>query len=1036
MPSGHHELSSLFNKEKSHLSIAIDCLRAITNPNFQEQHLPWDPPQDLIQTFGDPRRQKSAPSPPKKSRRVDGPSRIRKLRYETVYLWNHLEALATYYSRKKVQSDPDWMALRELFIELTHTKNIWQSWYSWCLFSQSRGKDLKVDASGDHGFYRHYQIPVSPLCALLRLPGCEYLIELYCYAAGWPTKNLVQEPHMVFTDLRSRDYNQLYRLLSNRMPRFDNWDAPDSLSLCVVISCSESLGFGNGTLSDSQISDALRFFTSNSSVQLTTSAIMTVLLTLPFLDKYEKLVDDAVFGRDAIKAFEIFFVEAAQSFIETESDYTYRFNRWRVLRLLIARGAPFDPNADGDAIFSCLVKKIKLTPNFSTFMEHDFNIFEDLLDLGYGSSKSASKHLFAVARIGYLNLFQKLIRGNPGILNQVDKSGCSVMHVLFQRVDNRMKIFGNLESLFNEIYTIQPESVNAQDNKSRAPLSYAVEAGNLEGVELLLRYGADIQDDDKLGQTALHTLCSQDNVLDYPDGHFDNELWHTHFRPWYCDISDSKVENDLLILQKLESASIDLNSRTKSLATPLAMALQHQRPSFLLQFLNVLQQRNEPKEYHFSVILSCDIDHRNILHYAVGRGSLRCDKEQKDLIEVIETIFASLSEEQQQLLLNGQNLSDGFTPLHAAASQGYIHLIRFFLRYRPDVKLESTEGFPAIHYLVDGRAFEKAMTSECSHRRIPATETPTVHSEARDVIEGEDVLVSLLGDIQGTEKYARMFANLQCLVLQGNWEDLHEILNTRGVNPLYEDDNGWNKFHMETVYNEVWNESTKPALDMGPLPTPSRLEYHWEVGTGNVKLDSDKLRIKCFDRYAPNDASIFLADNFISPVPSRFYFEATLTSKPLYSYTEEWTVDFEIGLMASPFDTKQWPYRDSRLTVYWNSAGRFVYNYAEFPTARVWDWEFPNYRFSGVLGVGFDYPTGKIYFTRDGRLVGAICKVSKRARWRPGIRWPYTGPADMSLNFGSRSFKFLDWEAPIEEIEAICEQRKEERLKPKREDEV
>ncbi|KAF3148221.1 hypothetical protein TWF594_001414 [Orbilia oligospora] len=130
------------------------------------------------------------------------------------------------------------------------------------------------------------------------------------------------------------------------------------------------------------------------------------------------------------------------------------------------------------------------------------------------------------------------------------------------------------------------------------------------------------------------------------------------------------------------------------------------------------------------------------------------------LIEVIKTIFTSPSEKQQQFLLNGQDLSSGFTPLHAAASQGYIHLIKFFLHYRPDVKLESIEGFPAIHYLVSGRVFEKAMTSECFHRQVPATETPTVHRKARDVIGGENFLVSLLGDIQVTEKYATMFANL------------------------------------------------------------------------------------------------------------------------------------------------------------------------------------------------------------------------------------------------------------------------------------
>ncbi|KAF3270421.1 hypothetical protein TWF132_004229 [Orbilia oligospora] len=500
---------------------------------------------------------------------------------------------------------------------------------------------------------------------------------------------------------------------------------------------------------------------------------------------------------DAIKAFKIFFAEAVKFFIETVKEYWLTSKRWRILKFLIARGAPFDPNTDGDAIFSCLVEEMEQTRHISLPLDSERDIFDDLLDLGYGTSE--------------------------------------------------IEIFGDLESLFDEIYTIQPESVNSQDNKSRAPLSYAVESRNLEGVELLLRYGADVQDDDELGQTALHTLCSQDTTYKEPSGYFGYETRYRGDGPWYCVISNSEVKKDLLILKQLESASINLNSRTKSLATPLATALQHQRPSFILQFLNILQRRNKPKEYHFSVILSCDVDHRNILHYAVDRGGLRCDEEQMGLIEVIKTIFTSLSEKQQQFLLTGQDLSSGFTPLHAAASQGYIHLIKFFLHYRSDVKLESIEGFPAIHYLVSGRVFEKAMTSECFHRQIPATETSTVHRKARDVIGGENVLVLLLGDIQGTEKYVTMFANLQCLALQGNWEELYEMLNTRGVDPLYDDDNGWNKHHMEAVYNGVWNESTKPTPYMGPLPAPSMvLPYDYYKWTQPIaKLTRNYPYISC-----------------------------------------------------------------------------------------------------------------------------------------------------------------------------------------------
>ncbi|KAF3219604.1 hypothetical protein TWF106_007027 [Orbilia oligospora] len=177
---------------------------------------------------------------------------------------------------------------------------------------------------------------------------------------------------------------------------------------------------------------------------------------------------------------------------------------------------------------------------------------------------------------------------------------------------------------------------------------------------------------------------------------------------------------------------------------------------------------------------------------------------------------------------------------------------------------------------------------ECNYR----TDGLRVHDIAQSVTEGEDVLVSLLGDIQVTEKYA-----------------------TIGLDPLYEDENGWNKNHMEAVYNGAWNELTKTASGVGLLTNPSRLEWHWEAGKG-AKLDSDKPTIR-----SSNDESSE-TDNFVFPALSRFYFKATFTAKPLRSRTEECTVraDFDIRLIASPLDTQQWLYDNSYLKAYWSPA--------------------------------------------------------------------------------------------------------------------
>ncbi|TGJ67410.1 hypothetical protein EYR41_006541 [Orbilia oligospora] len=89
---------------------------------------------------------------------------------------------------------------------------------------------------------------------------------------------------------------------------------------------------------------------------------------------------------DAIKAFKIFFAEAVKFFIETVKEYWLTSKRWRILKFLIARGAPFDPNTDGDVIFSCLVEGMEQTRHISLPLDSERDIFDDLLDLGYRKS--------------------------------------------------------------------------------------------------------------------------------------------------------------------------------------------------------------------------------------------------------------------------------------------------------------------------------------------------------------------------------------------------------------------------------------------------------------------------------------------------------------------------------------------------------------------------------------------------------------------------------------------------------------------------
>ncbi|KAK6524435.1 hypothetical protein TWF281_011343 [Arthrobotrys megalospora] len=75
-----------------------------------------------------------------------------------------------------------------------------------------------------------------------------------------------------------------------------------------------------------------------------------------------------------------------------------------------------------------------------------------------------------------------------------------------------------------------------------------------------------------------------------------------------------------------------------------------------------------------------------------------------------------------------------------------------------------------------------------------------------------------------------------------------------------------------------------------------------------------------------------------------------------------------------------------------------------------------------TIGLGFDYPTGKLYFTKGGRLIGQICRVTTAARWRPGIN-SRSGVRHVRVNFGAEDFAFQDWNLPMDQIENMLQSR-------------
>ncbi|KAK6331630.1 hypothetical protein TWF718_002179 [Orbilia javanica] len=1091
IPAGHHELSELFNAEESQLAMALDCLRALTNPNFQYEYGVWNPPPGSIAKWNNHFKSQGVTPPPRRynhKRTGDQPLKI-KLRYEILAVWHHLQELEKYYSRSKIEHHSGWKALQRLFTEFMHQKSTLPVWYSFFrLFKDGprRSSSLNVASHGLH--YQSYRRSISPLMFIIELEmeleiglHSSYLMEMYIYQSGPPPGNLRLEPHKIFTYEYQNDLD--WQRFNDEMFRVAGNDVMNPLAMCTMLllryrvvallRLRPGLLPGGSELveSEDEFLEILRFFTKSSPGWATLSAMWGLVelflhhITSSTIEVLLRSTIPRIFDvlllkgascpqgrvREAEQALETCYKKMMQLLLSKVTNGSRDiFLKWQMLQLLIQKGASF--GMDIETLLSTIIDECERYKHW-----YDINIildrlrvFENCLDSGYGTLETACKSVFTIVRIRHLEIFQKLRSISDTVLDQVDKSGRCIMHVIFQEHEGCGFRFADLRMFFDEIYKARPMFVNAQDNHSRAPLSYAVEHYDINGVLLLLEHGADVQDDDELGQTALHVLCAHDGTLEEriePNpkknyGYRSESLEN----PWYCEEKEKAQQKDFSILKELRSAGILLNSRTKSLATPLMIAFRFQRPAFISQFLEALQESYPYHEYVSSILLAHDADNRNILHYAMGRERLLCSLDKIAMLDVIEKLLSSLDGEQKLVLLNAKDFSSGFTPLHEASRRGFAQFIDLFLTHGSDAQVESADGYPAVYYLVrDGMPDVLGPTARCSHGPLGTSEF-----KGRWALIDEGLLIELLGNLSVTGQNDNFFTNLRRVAFQRNWEILGEVLSKRGIGSGSQDDYGWNESNMNIVFNGNWNELQNDSCQpLGVILTPSQLRG---CGTGNIQgfelgesaENSLGLEVRApRDPRTPNEEhqELFVADNFIPPIPSRFYFEINFNLEGVgSSFPRSKSNTLQIGLISIPFDASALLDKKQNMTLCWcGNTGRF-YNNADASAAPVevggcisaetlksmsksgGDRE-------GTMGLGFDYPTRKIFFTRNGRLLGPICKVTKRAQWKPSV---YVATQNMTqgcmvdwekidslltVNFGTKEFEFRGWEAPIEDFE-------------------
>ncbi|KAF3906882.1 Ankyrin-3 [Orbilia brochopaga] len=199
---------------------------------------------------------------------------------------------------------------------------------------------------------------------------------------------------------------------------------------------------------------------------------------------------------------------------------------------------------------------------------------------------------------------------------------------------------------------------NHQDHNSGGPLMYAVMAQNKDCVELLLQHGADVNDDNHQGLTALHVAAS----------------------PVYTTNRGADTAESIIRLLLMYGADIEVETKDGESAI-LRAAWRGYEKTFML-LVNEYEKRfglEKLKAYLLRKFGSTENPSTVVRHASQNKTAG---------LAILKYLVQEWTQEQLQDMLHNSNSSKE-TALHLAASDGIVEIVKFLLELGADVNARS-----------------------------------------------------------------------------------------------------------------------------------------------------------------------------------------------------------------------------------------------------------------------------------------------------------------------------------------------------------
>ncbi|KAK6354450.1 hypothetical protein TWF730_008852 [Orbilia blumenaviensis] len=608
----------------------------------------------------------------------------------------------------------------------------------------------------------------------------------------------------------------------------------------------------------------------------------------------------------------------------------------------------------------------------STAIKNMIRVARLLIEAGsdVNDSKAMPKEMppiFCALATGDLDFFDLFMKHGANV-QQPDLTGFTPLH----------KVWANASTATKEVRAkIAAElikagaNVNAEDIDSVMPLTLAVRFQNLHGVELLIKHGADVTDEDSRGYQAIHEAAAP---LEY-----END------------------ETALAILDLLFDNGVNVKCKAKSGRTSILLALIEGNIvvfEYLIQRL--LKQDSTGSEF----LVKPQLEGENLFHSAA-----RVDNSKAGL-DGVKVLCKYLSKEEILEMLNLREPERSRTPLLLAAYFERLDLVKYYIELGADFTVEDIGGLNIVQLLFDDWIIKSMVLT-------PPSDCATRLEMMVSLIQSNTSLVKSNGDGLLRGAVSRKATSLVTALINA------------GVDPLNEDATGWNCIDLaiETGFTPEGSPDIQTAIseyrnskfETKTFTSPTRMSSthkskYIEVSEDGLSISEPNLP----DEYSDLDdeivAAAIFADSPISPKMDLFYFEVTLRiADPGRPYVA-------IGLVADPCPTDRMPglgYSDTTSYAWHGDDGRLYTS--RMPGSWYYFSNQTPFKTGDIIGCGYNKISKEIFFTRNGEYSGAAWDVTTVNGER---LWPAIGAKAMfsaTLNFGATPFSWTRLENLKEE---------------------